>query len=266
MTLSAEQVEQARKLRVEKGEGQSEIALQVGCSTKTIQRLERNGWKAATGTTRHRVREPSVRDESREDRQWPNWTLEELEGMAGWAPIEAEENVAIVRMAISQKNVYIPWFYRRMVETASEYGENARINKLEYAGWFLAIAGLPVLAAWLDCEECNQLAQLIKEHRPWYETRGVSRRQRRASYSRKAGPLASSIKRRLLLFGTLENMDREHLSKQDVSLVLLISELSRRIPMFDKIPLLSPFRRMSLASILNLIFQAHRPTLFQDNS
>lgn len=87
----------------------------------------------------------------------------------------------------------------------------------------------------------------------------------RSRYARDAKPLVGPIKQRLLLFATFANMDNDR-PKKDIPLPGLFSGLSQRIPMFDKSPMLSLFRRSSVGDIFNLIFQAQRPTVPQIDS
>src|SRR3990172_1642455 len=48
------------------------------------------------------------------ERLWPDWTPGQLKELVDWPKEVAEANIALVQMAQEQRNVHLPWFYRRM--------------------------------------------------------------------------------------------------------------------------------------------------------
>ena len=243
MTLREEKYDRAKELY---GQGFSyeAIARKLGVSSRTVYRWLRT-------ETRPRKKRLDTNDWPSE-RQWPDWTMEELNQKIGWLKEEAEAELAGIRTAQELGNYHYPWYMRRMVETVERFGASHRKgDKIDL--WLLSIAGLPVLGDWLGgCAECDTLSDLIEQYRPWEDKRSLR------AYSQDAQSLAGPIKQRILMAITDWNLKSAQKGMMGPGLQesppLILQALSQRIPTFDKVPLLSPFRLYRMGHIFAKLF------------
>jgi len=215
MTKKTELMPEAIRLR-EVGETYAKIAEKLGVTEKTVYR-----W--LTG-----VKSPPKRTVSHE-REWPiNWTLDSLSDLPGFHRSAWEGNLVIIEIAQKQGNVFLPWYYRRLVEVAREFGD---VPSRVYP-WQFAIAGLPILAEWLTVPECMELATLIEERKPWNGRRFGSRTVRK-DYAKAAAPLVTKIEHGIVKVV----MDPPQSLDNMLTIPLLMRLLSAWMPMFDSPPL-----------------------------
>lgn len=180
-----------------------------------------------------------------DDRKWPGWTVDYLEGLDlprfkrdAW-----EGNLAMIWTAEANSNHYVGWFFRALVDLA-----RSRTMPDGSLDWSLAIAGLPVLAEWLDCPLCSELAVLIEKHRPW-EGNLITRQRPRAAYQREARLPAAAVKQCILQAQSqlvMADISQSRLAPGPV----LLAALAEHIPLFDRIPRGSPYRRFNLGGII----------------
>jgi len=160
-----------------------------------------------------------------EEHCWPDWTVDDLADLPGFRADLWEVNIGLVHAAERQKNVYVPWFFRNLVELARR-----REMPDGSLPWSVAIAGLPVLAEWLDCPSCNDLVGLIEKHQPWIG------KSERTAYQRDAKSVGESVNQCVLQAHgqmAMEDYAQEKVSRSTKA----IAELGKRIPMFDRKPL-----------------------------
>jgi len=179
-----------------------------------------------------------------------------------------------VHLAQELGNLYVPWFFRSIVEVWERY--NVLYDPHGISGtsgeewwrappitdgpgeeWLWAIAGLPVLGDWLDSPECDALRQLIEQHKPWESIPPLGDDTPKRGYAKAARPLADAIKAKALSIGSLVSMARttRHGDTGVLQVVMLLTALMQRVPMFDKVPRFSLYRRLELGQIFLGIFQ-----------
>lgn len=223
------------KQRFEAGESYESIARGFEVSARTVRR-----WVKGETKPRKRRQPYDIPKDWPEERLWPNWTAAQLGEKVGWSMDVAEANIALVHLALDQGNFYIPWYMRRSGEVGERYRKEHQ-QELTRNPWLQAVVGLPVLAAWMDCPACNELARLIEDHRPW-----ETREQRRA-YETSAEPVASLVKACAVQAGARAvlsaNMKGTDLSTAK-ALPIVLRALIQRVPMFDR------RRRLSLYGLL----------------
>ena len=165
---------------------------------------------------------PAIRDE---DRCWPDWSVEDLTDLPGFRADLWEVNIGLIHAAERQNNVYVPWFFRNLVELARR--QDMPDGSLP---WSVAIAGLPVLAEWLDCPPCEELASLIEKHQPWVG------KEERSAYQRNCKSTGEAVNQCILQAHgrmAMEDYANEKTSRGTKA----IAELGKRTPMFDRKPL-----------------------------
>lgn len=184
------------------------------------------------------------------ERQWPAaWTIDSLSDLPGFKLAAWEGNMGLIEIAERRGNEYVPWFFRRLVETGRHY----QTAPAKATPWLYAIAGLPVLAEWLTVPECESLAQVIAKHEPW--NGGLTHRSVLSTYRREAQSLARAIEAgigRALLFPP-QSADAVF----PITLILRI--FAQWLPQFDKTPLLARLQRMELGVLFLLIFRNPKP-------
>jgi hypothetical protein len=234
--------DKARQLRAE-GHTYPAIADELGVNEKTVRR-----WLGGPGE-RALAKDPLPGWPA--DRLWPNWSAEELGIKIGWTGAQAAEEEATVRIAQEMGNLHYPWYIRRIVELAERYGASHRLVDQKKDPWVLAIAGLPVLSDWLSCPECDQLATLIERYEPWQSKKA------RHAYNVAASSLVDSIQLAMLNVMTSWRV-RSGQSGLGLRLTesphLLLHALEQRIPLFDRRPLLSPFRLYKMQHLFSRLF------------
>jgi hypothetical protein len=179
-----------------------------------------------------------------------------LNQLVDW-PLElARSNIRVIQGMQKLGNLYVPWFFRKMVEVGNKYG-TTKEGRGRYEPWLFPVAGLPVLAEWLDCPECSSLATLIEEYQPW---KGNFLNGRRRKYIREAKPLADKISLQLWEIAAAINMQVIGESgpgatiKDLPALPIFIEALTERMPNFDRVPRVSRHRDVSTGDLLIKIF------------
>ncbi len=178
-----------------------------------------------------------------DDRQWPtDWTIDWLADLfpTGFHREEWEQNLALIRSAEAQGNVYIPWVFRRLIELAQR-----KPMPDGSLSWSLAIASLPPLGDWLDSAAFGDLAVIVETSEPW------NGEKEHARYTRRATIPAAAIKQRL--FEAQAQVTMGKLFKGGLGLTpapILFAALSERVPQFDRTRRFSLYRILPLVSII----------------
>ena len=187
MAVKEELESEAKRLRALTPKRSYEaIAEQLGVNEKTVRRWAKD-WDSSKASPKAQVIEAEsyvILDTS--DREWPGWTVDDLAAMhlpGVFRPDLWVVNIELIHVAERRGNVYVPWFFRNLIELGRR--QNMPDGSLP---WSLAIAGLPGLGEWLDCPPCTGLGELVEKHQPW-----VGRRQR-AVYQREARTVADAVK------------------------------------------------------------------------
>ncbi len=215
------------------GKTYSEIALAVDRSERAVQY-----WFSGNQPI-----EPEPAESSTDERQWPgDWTIDWLADLfpTGVHREEWEQNLALIRSAEAQGNVYIPWFFRRLIELARR-----KPMPDGSLSWSLAIAFLPPLGDWLDSAAFGDLAAIVETSEPW------NGKKEHAHYTRRATIPAAAIKQRL--FEAQAQITMGELFKGGLGLTpapILFAALSERVPQFDRTRRFSLYRKLPLASII----------------
>ena len=244
MAVKADLEPQAKILRAQ-GKSYQDIAEALGVNEKTIRRWAQS-WEPLGEVIEGQVigmPQSSASAGWPEERKWPRWTVDDLTDLPDFRPDDWEDNLARIRTAESLDNLYVPWFYRRLVELARRSPmPDGSVN------WSLAIAALPVLADWLDCLACDDLAALIEEHRPW-DGAFFGRARRLGTYQRAARPVAAAVRQCVL--STQATMVQVDLAHQKVTPgPVLLAAFAERLPIFDRPPRRLHYRRYNLGSII----------------
>ena len=251
MAATAETIDLAKQRWEQDGCLVAEIAREAGVQLRTVQRWAKRGaWTRrgnadATSTKQLPEEIASEVPPWPEDRIWPTeWTAEALEEMSVWRRSQARDVLAVIAMAQERNNPYIPWLYRLGVEVASDYPDLRESPRSEE--WLAGIVGMRVLADWLTSPECDQLAKMMEEIRPW-ESGVMRKRGVRGRYARAAAPLATAIKDRLFGAAAMAVMDEAQAPLNDGrGLPVFLHALAERTPMIDRSPLLSLYRKYSV--------------------
>lgn len=180
------------------------------------------------------------------DREWPaEWTIDSLDDLRRFDRSRWEANLVIVEVAQRQGNVFLPWYFRRLVETASRYTEAPdKANP-----WLFSIAGLPVLGVWLNTPECMDLASLIGQIKPW-ESKKAQR-----EYRKLAQPYVTAIEHgitRVMIFPP-PSVDTQY------PVEVLLRLVNAWVPTFDRAPLLARLGRLELGHLFLLLFRNPKP-------
>ncbi|MFH1140396.1 MAG: helix-turn-helix domain-containing protein [Chloroflexota bacterium] len=187
-----------------------------------------------------------------DDRQWPkDWAVDTLTDLQGFDEVVWQGNLGLIELAQRRGNEYIPWYFRRVVETFRRY--QSAPQKAE--PWIYAMAGLPLLAEWLGVPECQALAQVIEKHEPWGG--GSKQQSTRRKYNKEALPLIKLIENgiaRAALFPP-ESVDPLF------PITLLLRILAQWLPQFDKMPVLATIGPIHLGALFLLIFRNPKPTI-----
>ena len=242
----------ARKFR-DKGLTFEAIASELDVTERTVRRWLKDSPLQADERTESQPDE----DGWPEERKWPNWAPDDLKSKVDW-PLElAESHLGTIHLAEELGNLCVPWFYRSMVELGERYGVKYGAEHEPRDDYFMALAGLPVLAYWLDSPECLEIAAMIEEHRPW-EGKGVIRQgANRKTYARLAKPLAEKVKRRAFVVAGNNSMVAamgSAIPKGQLPVAMLLSVLMGRVPMFDVRPKLL-YRGLYVGHVFMAIFQ-----------
>ena len=238
----------ARVLR-EQGKTFKDIAAELDINEKTARR-----WLVTT--PKRRVEAEIPPPDWPADRLWPNWTPADLKARVDWPQELAESTIGLIHMAQELGNLFVPWFFKSIVEVGERY-DVSYDDRGPREPWLLALAGLPVLAVWLDASECSDLATLVEQHRPW-EGRGLLRQnEARRTYAHLAKPLVARVKQRALTIGAYLSMTQaaKEGNVGQTQLVILLNALMQRVPRFDTTPRFSLYRRFNLGQLFLGIFQ-----------
>lgn len=233
---SQEALEKVRTLTTQ-GYTQAAIAQETGVPVRTQRDWKFRGLLEGTA--------PPPPESWPSERQWPGWTVDDVAGfgMSDFKQGAWEGNLAMVRTAENNGNHYVGWFFRRLVDI----GRNPDAPE-GHPNWALALAGLPVLGVWLNCPPCNDLAALIEERRPWQGGIVVRQRQR-ARYEREARSVAAAVKQ--CLISAQAQMVLSDLAKNQLAPgAVLLAALAEHIPLFDRVPRRSPYRKFNLGGII----------------
>ena len=128
---------------------------------------------------------------------------------------------------------------------------------LQMPEWVSDMAGLPVLGDWMDSPECADLAQVIQQTFPWAPAGLLDRKNPRRDYSRAAQPLAGRLKDQVFALAAYAATAKPQQGESLMGtppLPMLLAALAERLPMFDKVPQVSRYRRFSLGQLLVGIF------------
>lgn len=242
MAFSGEIIEKARHLRAQ-GKTQHEIANELQVSERSVQR-----WLTSKAGPESPQPHPSGATPAwPEERRWPGWTAQRLQEMAGWTARQAEENLTLIAQAERLGQPHLVWFFKRMAETANEYRARGPDVPRRTSEWLIALAGLPVLADWMQSPECDALALAIADSRPWESREGLKR------YQGKARGLVGPIRQALHIASGLRMMEEAaHGGRQGP--ILLLGALSERLPRLDSAPRFSLYGRLTMGHILLGIF------------
>ena len=212
---------QAKELRAN-NETYENIAEKLQVNEKTIRRWAK-GWGSVTLL-------PVVHKE-RTGPGWPaGWTISELEVLPGYQDGRREITLGLIRQAESQGNPLIGEFFRQSVELARE-GLLPEREK----NWAAAIAGLPSLGDWLGWPgPWQDLARFIKQYKPWESSR------ERSSYRKASQAVTETIRQ-----GTTHRVAQLVVGPGETvaSPAYQLLALNERIPMFDKTPRGSLYRK-----------------------
>jgi hypothetical protein len=198
-----------------------------------ILRSERTIYRWLSGDVRPR-RQRRVIDRTKDS--WPDWSLDDLADIHRGDPNNRaawESNLALISTARAQGRTYIPRFFRSLVEVTRESsGDPPPLD------WLLAIAGLPILGEWLGIgERANEIASLIREHRPW-----TGRNPLRA-YQRAATEASEVLKSSIYTAQATETA--RNLGGVPTPSAMALGGLYQRVPRFDKLPVFTIYRMRS---------------------
>lgn len=231
-------IAEARRLRHEEGKTYAQIAVIVDKDERTVGRWLSDG-------SRRRAPRPRVPESPRE-RLWPaDWTVDSLSDLPGFKRDAWEGNLGLIEVAQSQENMYIPWYFRRMVETARRYQvDNPNTNP-----WLYAIAAAPVLAEWLSTPEFVDLGLLIERVKPWQG------KQEQGQYKREATDLGRQIEigigRALIL--PPKSVDALY------PVEMLLRFLANWQPTFHKTPFMARLARFQIGQLVLLLLRNPKP-------
>jgi transcriptional regulator with XRE-family HTH domain len=246
MTVRADLESQARQ-RKAKGQSYQEIADALNLNERTIRRWSKNWGNTKTGQMVRVVEAESYVILDTSEREWPNWTVDDLAEILperGFRPDLWEVNIELVHAAERQGNEYVPWFFRNLIELARR-----RDMPDGSLAWSVAIAGLPVLAEWLNCPPCVELGEFVENLEPW-----AGRRQRTA-YRREVRTTADAVQQCILRAHGRMAME-DYVSLKVSNGTKAMGELGKYVPLFDRIPL--RLRSDHLGKVLLDIFVTSR--------
>ncbi|MBI4200004.1 MAG: hypothetical protein HY535_05990, partial [Chloroflexi bacterium] len=209
-------------------------------SPRTIQR-----WVKGENAPRKPRQTPD--DDWPESRQWPaDWTIDGLADLKGFNRNAWEGNLGLIEVAQRQGTRYIPWFFRRLVETARRYQMDARNAN----PWFYAIAAAPVVADWLSEPSFAELGVLIEAKEPW------KGKQERKAYLKQAQTLsrrvADGVSRALIV--PPPSLDPQY------PVTLLLRFLVNWQPAFDRPPLIVRLAQLQIGQLFLLLLRNPKPT------
>ena len=221
-----EKVRQLRAQGVSYPEIREQLELPADMADKLADRTMIR-WAKASGPTPLPVQEDTLSplDAWPAERQCPGWTVDDLTDLPGFRSDLWAVNIELIHASERQRNVYVPWFFRNLIELARR-----RDMPDGSLPWSVAIAGLPVLDDWLNCPPCTELAELAEKHQPW-----AGRRQR-AAYRREARTVAVAVTQCVLQAHARMAMD-DYVQQKVSDSTRAIAELGKRIPLFDRVPL-----------------------------
>lgn len=209
------------------GKTQKQIQTETGVPPRTQRDWERKGLlgDSATWPQAHK---------------WPaTWTIDRIEEkkLPDFRRDLWESHLSVIKDAEALGNHRVGWFYKNLIELAGRHDmPDGSIN------WSVAIAALPALGEWLNCPPCAELAELIERLRPWEGNR-FSRQ--RANYRRESRSLAVAVKQCVLNAKARLAMGDFAANRQS-PVTVAVAVLSERIPMFDRVPRGSKFRKVDL--------------------
>ena len=180
------------------------------------------------------------------DRLWPaDWTVSSLSDLPGFDRDEWEGNLGLIEGAQALENLYIPWYFRRMIETARRYqwddpGKNH---------WLYAIAAAPVLADWLSVPEFTELGLLIERTEPW---RG---KQERKKYLGATKGLRRQVRNGIGRALILPPKSVDPLYPP----AMLLRFLAGWQPVFDKPPLMARLMHVEIGQLVLLLLRNPKP-------
>ncbi|MSQ35346.1 MAG: hypothetical protein EXR57_05980 [Dehalococcoidia bacterium] len=176
------------------------------------------------------------------EREWPETWAEDKLREIGLGPTSADFTWLVIQAARAAEKRWVVWFHRRYVEVYDRASHGATRNEqaLTLSPFLHAVAGLPVLAAWLNEPACDDLEGLCWTFSPW--TARLAKEQRfkffkrsvpefvrnRIAYSSAARPatyaISRAIYRRALETG-FTNTPPDYGSA--------LAAFHKRVPMFD---------------------------------
>jgi len=237
MRNTANKQAEARRLRLEEGMPYPEIAGRVGVTERTVIRWSKI-WGQPTGLPTSQSGVPQTESENR----WPgSWTADDLIDLPDFRRELWEANLNMVRDAEALGNYRVGWFFKNLVEFARRQGMPD--GSLD---WSVAIAGLPVLAEWLDCPPCIELAEMAERLHPW-EGNILSRR--RAAYRQEARSIANSVKQ-CVLQASAQMVMADFAEGRQSPVTLTLAAFGERVPIFDRVPRGSKYRKINLGGII----------------
>ena len=241
MSVREEKEAGARQRRFA-GETYEGIAEALGVNERTIRRWSVS-WKEAPESQVLRLPQSPVL----EGKEWPGWTLDDLSDLPDFQRDLWQSNLDLIDSQAAQGQHMAGWFFKNLVELARRQDmPDSSLN------WSLAIAGLPVLADWLECPPCTVLATLIEKHRPWEGNR-LSRQ--RGAYQRETRTVSAEVRRCVDQARALIVMD-DFAQKRQSPVTGALAILAERIPMFDRTPRRSRYRTANLGGAILGILSA----------
>ena len=241
MTIRSKREPRAKHLYAE-GVPIQRIAERLEVDRKTIQRWMKD-W-----TPEERQQNGST-DPTYDPQIWPNWSIDDLTDLPGFDRPTWEQNLLQIDMAVKDNNRLTPWFFRRLIEFGKRYPDYPD-GQLD---WALAVAGLPPIGEWLgDGGSCALLADAIEEFKPWEWRRitmdrdkvtGVARR----SYIKATTEISDRIGERIRSVSAQQsesNLDNWKAAG------LLVAAFHERIPIFNRVPRRSNYRKFTLGGIV----------------
>ncbi len=110
-------------------------------------------------------------------RLWPqDWDGTEVARKTSWEPRLADRIARGAGASPAHGRRWLTWYFRLWVETLE--------SREAPEPWAALLAGLPVLAEWLQEPACTRLAEVIRQHTPWRIEQKVNDADERADVSR----------------------------------------------------------------------------------
>jgi len=241
MTIKSKREPRA-KLMLKEGIPVTKIAEFLEVNRKTLQRWMKE-WSP------EELKKGVPNNPASNPRMWPGWTIDDLTDLPDFDKPTWEQNLIQIEMAVKDNNRLTPWFFRRLIEFGKANPEYPD-GQLD---WALAVAGLPPIGEWLgDDGSCAELADVIEEYKPWEWRRITLDRDKvtglaRRTYLKATKELSEGIRDRIRIVSAQQselNPDSWFRAGSH------IAAFHERIPVFDRLPRGSRFKRVTLGAIV----------------